>query len=154
MTKPIPDGYHAITPNIAVAGGADAITFYERAFGAEVIRRLDAGDMVMHAELRIGDSLLTLCDEMPQYGLKAPDPDAPVPVALLIYTEDADALHARAVQAGATVVSEVADQFHGDRAGSVRCPFGHRWMIATHTEDMSEAEMQRRTDEFMAKSAG
>ena len=152
MVKPIPDGYHAVTPNIAVAGSSEAIAFYERAFGAEVVRRLDVGDKVMHAELRIGDSLITLSEAMPEYGLAAPDPEAPVPVSLLIYTEDADALHARAVQAGAKVFSEVTDQFHGDRAGSVRCPFGHRWMIATHTEDMTDEEMQRRLDEAIAGS--
>jgi PhnB protein len=150
MATPIPAGYHSLTANLAVAGAAEAIDFYGRAFGAEVVRRLDAGDLVMHAELRIGDTLFGLSDEMPQYGLKAPDPDAPVPVALLIYCADADALHARAVAAGATVVSEVSDQFHGDRAGSVRCPFGHRWMIATHVDDVSDEEMQRRMDEFMA----
>jgi PhnB protein len=152
MAKPIPDGFHTVTPSIAVDGGARALEFYERAFGAEVVRRLDAGDKLMYAEIRIGDSLVSVSDEMPDFGFRAPDPDAPVPSSLLIYTEDADALHARAVEAGATEINPVSDQFHGDRAGSVRDPFGHRWAIATHTEDMSTEEMQRRMDEWMAQA--
>jgi PhnB protein len=150
MTQPIPEGYRTITPGLVVDKGAEAIDFYARAFGAEVVRRLEMGGKIMHAELRIGDSLVTVNDEMPEYGLKAPDREAPVPASLLIYCEDADALHARAVAAGASEINPVSDQFHGDRAGSVRDPYGHRWAIATHTEDMSEAEMQRRMEEAMA----
>jgi PhnB protein len=152
MTKPIPDGFHSVTPNLVVDGGLDALDFYTRAFGAEVGRKLAAGDKLMYAEMRIGDSLVTVCDAMPEYGMEAPDRDAGVPLSLMIYTEDADALHARAVEAGATSINEVTDQFHGDRAGSVRDPFGHRWAIATHTEDMSGEEMQRRMDEWMAQT--
>ncbi len=152
MTQPIPDGFHSVTPALVVDGGVDALDFYQRAFGAEVGLRLEAGGKIMHSELRIGDSVVTLSDEMPEYGMKAPDPDAPVPASLLIYCEDADALHARAVKAGATEINPVSDQFHGDRAGSVRCPFGHRWAIATHTEDMSGEEMQRRMDEWMTQA--
>ena len=103
---------------------------------------------LMHAELRIGDSLITVAEPFP--GSVAPDPEQPVPASLLLYTEDVDAVYARAVQAGATPVNEPADQFHGDRAGSLRDPFGHRWMLATHTEDMTEAEMQRRMEEAMS----
>jgi PhnB protein len=150
MTQPIPQGYRTITPGLVVDGAVEALDFYQRAFGAEVVRRLEMGGKIMHSELRIGDSLVTVNDEMPEYGLKAPDPDAPVPASLLIYTEDADALHARAVAAGATEINPVSDQFHGDRAGSVRDPYGHRWAIATHTEDMSQEEMQRRMEEAMA----
>ena len=152
MTKPIPDGFRSVTPNLVVDGGLDALDFYARAFGAEFGRKLTAGDKLMYAEMRIGDSLVMVCDAMPEYGLQAPDSDAGVPVSLMIYTEDADALHARAVEAGATSINEVSDQFHGDRAGSVRDPFGHRWAIATHTEDMSGEEMQRRMDEWMAQT--
>ena len=151
MTQPIPEGYRTITPGLVVDGAAEALEFYERAFGAEVVRRLEMGGKIMHAELRIGDSLVTVNDEMPEFGLKAPDRDAPVPASLLIYTEDADALHARAVQAGASEINPVSDQFHGDRAGSVRDPYGHRWAIATHTEDMSQEEMQRRMEQAMAQ---
>ena len=150
MTQPIPEGYRTITPGLVVDNGVAAIDFYARAFGAELVRRLEMRGKIMHAELRIGDSLITVNDEMPDYGLKAPDREAPVPASLLIYTEDADALHARAIEAGATEINPVSDQFHGDRAGSVRDPYGHRWAIATHTEDMSEEEMQRRMESAMS----
>jgi PhnB protein len=142
----IPDGYHSLTPHLFVDGGAAALDFYERAFGARVERKLVMGDRIMFAEVRIGDSLFTLADPIPDHG-QAPDPSAVVSAWITIYTEDVDALHARAVEAGATAINEPADQFHGDRAGSVRDPYGHRWALATHTEDMSEAEMQRRMEE-------
>ncbi len=148
--KPIPDGYHTVTPCLTVEGGVEALAFYERAFGAEVLRRLVLGGKLMHSELRIGSSMVCVNDAFPEFGSTAPDADGPVPVALMIYTEDADAVYARAVEAGATGVNPPADQFHGDRAGSLRDPYGHRWMIVTHTEDMSEEEMQRRTEEAMA----
>jgi PhnB protein len=148
--KPIPEGYHTITPVLAVDGGVEALGFYERAFGAEVRLRLVLGGKLMHSEIRIGDSIVGVSDAFPEYGSAAPDPDAPMPVALLIYTEDVDALYDRAIAAGCIEVNRPADQFHGDRAGSLRDPYGHRWMLATHTEDMSEEEMQRRTEEAMA----
>jgi PhnB protein len=148
--KPIPDGYRAITPNLTVDRGLDALDYYARAFGAQVVRKLVLDGKVMHAELRIGDSLITVAEPFP--GSVAPDPEQPVPAGLLLYTEDVDAVYARAVEAGATPVNEPADQFHGDRAGSLRDPFGHRWMLATHTEDMSEKEMQRRMEEVMSST--
>jgi PhnB protein len=150
MTKPIPEGYHSITPGITVAGGAQALDFYQRAFGAEVVRRLELGGKLMHSELRVGDSIFTVNDELPEYGIVAPDPEQPSSSSLMIYCEDAAGLQDRAVDAGATLINKVADQFHGDKAGSIRDPFGHRWVLATHTEDMSEAEMQRRMEEAMA----
>jgi PhnB protein len=153
MTNFMPSGFHTLTPGLVVDGGAAAIDFYVRAFGAEVLLRLDAGETVAHAELRIGDAITTVCDAMPDYGLVAPDPEGPVASSLLLYTEDADAVHARAVAEGATLVTEVSDQFHGDRVGAVRDPFGHRWVIATRTEDMSAAEMQRRMDAWMKEGA-
>ena len=148
--KPIPDGYRTITPCLVVSDGLEAIGFYERAFGAEVVRKLVMGGKLMHAELRIGDSLINVNDPFEEFGIAAPKPDEPLPASMLIYTEDADAFYTRAVEAGATGVNPPADQFHGDRAGSLRDPYGHRWMIATHTEDMSEEEMQRRTEEAMS----
>ena len=150
MTKPIPDGFHSITPTITVAAGLEALDFYQRAFGAEVVRKLVMDGKLMHAEVRIGDSLVTLSDEFPEYGIAAPDPEAPSSSSLMIYCEEAGALQDRAVAAGATLLNKVADQFHGDRAGSIRDPYGHRWILATHTEDMSEEEMQRRMEEAMA----
>jgi PhnB protein len=137
----------SLITTLVVDGGNDAITFYERAFGAELDTRLVAGDKVMFAALRIGDQLVTLCDELP--GLKAPDPDADASAFVTIYCDDADALHARAIAAGATQLTPVKDQRHGDRAGSLRCPFGHRWAVATRIEDLSEEEMQRRLDEMV-----
>jgi PhnB protein len=147
--KPIPEGYHSVTPSLVVDGGVEALDFYERAFGAEVVRRLVLDGKLMHAELRIGDSLVTVSDAFPEYGFKAPDAAAGTSSSLLLYSEDADALYARAVEAGAKEINPVSDQFHGDRAGSLHDPYGHRWSIATHTEDMPEEEMQRRMEEAM-----
>jgi PhnB protein len=146
--KPIPAGFSTATPNLVVDRGAEAISFYERAFGAEVQARLEAGGMLVHAALRIGDSVITLCDAMPDHGFVAPDREAPVTQFITLYVEDADAWFARAVGAGATEINPVTDHIHGDRAGSVRDPFGHRWAVATHIEDISEEEMQRRMAEF------
>jgi PhnB protein len=148
--KPIPEDYHTLTPVLTVAGGVEALNFYERAFGAEVRMKLVMGGKLMHSELRIGDSIFSVSDAFPEFGSVAPDPNAAVPMALLLYTEDVDGLYDRAIAAGGIEVNRPADQFHGDRAGSLRDPYGHRWMIATHTEDMTEEEMQRRTEEAMA----
>jgi PhnB protein len=150
--KPIPDGYRTITPCIVVENGLEALAFYERAFGAEVVRKLVMGDKLMHSELRIGDSLVNVNDPFPEFGTDAPKADEPLPASLLLYTEDVDALYDRAIAAGATELNRPADQFHGDRAGSLKDPYGHRWALATHTEDMSEEEMQRRTEEVMGAS--
>jgi PhnB protein len=147
----IPDGYHSLTPHLFVDGGAAALEFYERAFGAEIVRRLVMGDRIMFAEVRVGDSLFTLADEIPEHG-RAPDPEALVSSWITLYTEDVDAVYARAVEAGATAINEPADQFHGDRAGSLRDPFGHRWALATHTEDMSQEEMQRRMEDAFSQA--
>jgi PhnB protein len=149
--KPIPDNYRTITPCIVVENGLDALDFYQRAFGAEVVRKLVLDGKLMHSELRIGDSLVCVNDPFPEFGTGAPEPGQLLPASLLIYTEDVDALYDRAIAAGATELNRPADQFHGDRAGSLMDPFGHRWALATHTEDMSEEEMQRRTEEVMAK---
>ena len=140
--KPIPDGYRAITPNLTVDRGLEALDFYRRAFGAEVVRKLVLDGRLMHSELRIDDSLITVAEPFPDS--VAPDPGRPVPQSLLLYTADVDAVYARAIEAGGTAVNEPADQFHGDRAGSLRDPFGHRWATATHIEDVSPAEIERR----------
>jgi PhnB protein len=146
--KPIPEGFSTATPNLVVDRGAEAIDFYERAFGAEVQARLEAGGMLVHAALRIGDSMVTLCDAMPTHGFVAPDRDAPVTQFITLYVEDADALHARAIEAGATEINPVADHVHGDRAGSVRDPFGHRWAVATHIADVAPEEIERQMKEM------
>jgi PhnB protein len=137
----------SLITTLVVDGGNEAITFYERAFGAEVDTRLVAGDRVLFAALRIGQEVVTLCDELP--GLKAPGRDADASAFVTVYCDDADALHARALEAGATELNPVGDQLHGDRAGSLRCPFGHRWAIATRIEELSEQEMQERIDRAM-----
>jgi PhnB protein len=137
----------SLITTLVVDGGNEAIDFYERAFGAKLEGRLVAGDKVLFAALRIGDLLVTLCDELP--GLKAPDRDADASAFVTIYCDDADALHARAIEAGATQLTSVSDQMHGDRAGSLRCPFGHRWAVATRIEDLTEQEMQDRIDQSM-----
>ena len=148
--KPIPEGYHSLTPNLTVSSGLEALDFYANAFGAEVVRKLVMGGKLMHSELQIGSSIVCVSDSFPEFGSVAPSADEPVPVSLMIYTEDADALYAQAVGAGATAVNEPSDTFHGDRAGSLRDPYGHRWMICTHVEDMDAAELQRRTVEAMS----
>ena len=151
MTAPaIPTGFHSVTPNLTVDGGPAAIDFYRRAFGAEVGRRLDAGDKVMYAELRIGDSIVTVNDEMPEFDSKAPDPDNPVSISLTIYCEDTDALYARALEAGATQVREPSDAFFGDRVGTLRGPFGHKWAIATHLRDMTSEELEQAMQQAFA----
>jgi PhnB protein len=146
--KPIPEGFSTATPNLVVDRGAEAIEFYERAFGADVTARLEAGGMLIHATITIGDSAVTLCDAMPAHGLVAPDGDAPVSSFITLYVEDADAQYTRALEAGATQLNPVADHVHGDRAGSLRDPFGHRWAIATHVEDVPAKEIERRIAEL------
>jgi PhnB protein len=143
--KPIPDGYHSITPYLIVAYGAGAIAFYQQAFEAKVRMRLAAPDgKIGHAELRIGDSLIMLADEAPQMGALAPPTVGGSPVGLHLYVEDVDAVVARAVAAGATVTRSVADQFYGDRLGTIEDPFGHRWHVSTHIEDVAPEEIGRR----------
>jgi PhnB protein len=140
----------SLITTLVVDGGDEAIDFYERAFGARLEGRLAAGDRVLFAALRIGDLLVSLCDELP--GLKAPDRDADASAFVTVYCDDADALHARAIAAGGTEVSPVSDQLHGERAGSLRDPFGHRWAVATRTEELTAEEMQRRLDTRMGGS--
>ncbi len=150
--KPIPEGFHSLTPSLTVANGLEALDFYENAFGAEVIRKLVMGGKLMYSELRLGDSIFSVSDPFEDFGMGAPTPGELLSSSIMIYTEDVDALYDRALNAGATELNRPSDQFHGDRAGSLKDPFGHRWMLATHIEDMSEEEMQRRTEEAMASS--
>ncbi len=149
--KPIPEGFHSVTPVLAVDGGVEALAFYERAFGAEVLRQAWCWAASSCTPSCASATRSSACPtRSPSTARSRPKADQPVPVALMIYTEDVDALYARAVEAGATAVNEPNDTFHGDRAGSLRDPYGHRWMLCTHIEDMSEEEMQRRTEEAMA----
>jgi PhnB protein len=143
--KPIPEGYHSTTPYLCVKGAADAIEFYKKAFGAkEVLRMADPSGKVGHAEIQIGDSRVMLADEYPEMGFLSPKSIGGTPVMMHLYVEDVDATVPRAVAAGAKVTREVADQFYGDRGGKIEDPFGHSWYVATHKEDLSQEEIQKR----------
>jgi PhnB protein len=154
MAKPIPDGYHAITPALTVKNGADAIEFYRRALGAEEIMRLPGPDgRLMHAEMKIGDSRFMLGEEMPEQGCRAPASVGNVSSSLYVYVQDVDKAFRRAVEAGAKSVMAPTDMFWGDRFGTVEDPSGHRWGLATHKEDLSPEEMARRQKELFAQMA-
>ena len=155
MAKKIPEGYHTITPHLIVNGAEDAIEFYKRAFGAEVRGiHYGPGKAVMHAEIKIGDSIVMLNDEFPDYGSVGPKTRGGTSTVLDIYTEDADAIFNRATSAGATVIMPLADQFWGDRYGQVEDPYGHRWSIATHQRDMSAEEIQKAMKKAMPDFGG
>ena len=144
-TKYIPDGYHTATPYLIVNGGARAIEFYKQAFGAAEVLRMDApGGKVGHAEIKIGDSHIMLADEHPEMDARSPQAIGGTPVGLMLYLQDCDSVVARAVSLGAKMVKPVQDQFYGDRSGTILDPFGHKWTIATHKEDVSPEEMQKR----------
>jgi len=151
--KPIPDGYHTLTPYFTVRDADRAIEFYKKAFGATergVMRGPDG--KIAHAELKIGDSILMMGDEFPEFGSLSPEsPGGGASMGLHIYLEDVDAAFDRAVAAGAKIEMPVADQFWGDRYGRLKDPFGHRWSIATHTKDLSMDDMKQGMDEAMEK---
>ena len=145
MTKPIPDGYHSVTPYLIVDDANRAIDYYTRAFGAEEKLRFATGDKIGHAELQIGDSVVMLADEFPERDIRGPKARGGASSSLMIYVEDVDATFQRAIDAGGQVDGEgVRDQFYGDRSGTLIDPFGHKWTIATHVEEVPEDEMQRR----------
>jgi PhnB protein len=143
--EPIPNGYHTVTPYLTVKGGATAMEFYQKAFGAKEIMRLPGPDgKVMHAEIQIGDSRIMFADEFPEMGAVSPATLGGCASQLMLYVVNVDEFVERAVAAGAKMVRPVQDQFYGDRSGTVSDPFGHRWTIATHVEDVSEEELQKR----------
>lgn len=145
MVRPVPDGYHTVTPYLIVNGGGKALDFYARAFGAvERDRMQDSTGKVRHAELTVGTSRIMLADEHPEVDALSPTTVGGTPISLHLYVEDVDAVVARAVAAGAKLIRPVADQFYGDRVGGVVDPFGHRWFIATHKEDLTNEELRRR----------
>lgn len=149
--KPIPDGYPALTPYLIVSDGSAAIAFYGRAFGATERLRLTRPDgKIGHAELGIGDSVIMLADEFPEHGARSPHTVGGSPVMLHLYVAEADKVVAAAVAAGARLIRPVQDQFYGDRSGGVTDPFGHIWHIATHIEDVSPEEIDRRAAAAMA----
>src|SRR5688572_24992757 len=143
--KPIPEGYHSITPYLIIKGAAAAIDYYKKVFGAkETVRMGGPGGMISHAELVIGDSMVMLADEHPEMGHRSPKTVGGSSVSLVLYLEDVDTVFRRALGAGAREVRPVANQFYGDRMGSLEDPFGHVWSIATHVEDVPPEEMERR----------
>jgi PhnB protein len=144
--KPIPDGYHSVTPYLCIRGAAAAIEFYKKAFGAKELMRMPApGDKIGHAEIQIGDSHVMLADEFPEMGFLSPLSVGGSPVMMHLYVEDVDSTANKAVAAGAKVTKPVADQFYGDRSGQIQDPFGHNWYVSTHKEDVSPEEIQERS---------
>ena len=150
--KPIPEGYHSITPHLIVRSADNAIEFYKRAFGAEERGRHSSPDgKIMHSEIKIGDSILMLVDEYPEWKCLGPESRGGTSVTLHLYVEDADAVFNRAVAAGAKVLMPVQDAFWGDRYGKLADPFGHEWSIGTRKEELTHEEVAKRADAFFAQ---
>ena len=151
QAAPIPEGWHTLTPHMVVKDTDEAIEFYRKAFGAEEIMRMPGpgGQGVMHAEIKIGDSMIMLCDEFPQMdNWRAPESLKGTTVTLSLYLEDVDKAFQRAVDAGATVSMPVMDTFWGDRYGKVTDPFGHEWGLATHKLDLTPEEIAKGAEQF------
>ena len=142
--KPIPDGYHTVTPYLIIKGAADALEFYKKAFGATELFRMEHDGKIGHAEMKTGDSPIMLADEHPEMGHRGPQSLGGSPVSILLYVEDVDALFNQAVTAGAKIDRPLEDKFYGDRGGSLTDPFGHIWHLATHKEDVTPEEMEKR----------
>jgi PhnB protein len=149
MVKAIPDNYPQVIPYLIVDGAGEAIEFYKTVLGATERMRLGGPDgKIGHAELEIGEAMIMLADENPGMSIEGPKSVGGTPVTIHVYLEDADATFERAIQAGAKSLRAVEDQFYGDRSGQFEDPYGHRWNVATHVEDISEEEMARRAAEI------
>jgi PhnB protein len=146
MVKPIPEDYPRVSPSLSIDGATAAIDFYKEVFGATERMRIDDGERIGHAELQIGDSVIMVADEYPEMGIVGPKKVGGTPVFLSVYVEDVDATFAKAIELGATELRPVQDQFYGDRSGNFEDPWGHRWGVATHIEDVSPEEMTRRIE--------
>jgi PhnB protein len=147
--KPIPDGYHTVTPYLIIGGASRALDFYKRAFGAVERFRMEGPDgRVGHAEIQIGDSHIMLADEHPERNIRGPQSIGGTATSILLYVEDVDTQFRTAIEAGAKEMMPVQDQFYGDRSGTLTDPFGHVWTISTHKEDVSHEEMSRRIEAF------
>lgn len=142
--KPIPEGYHSVTPYLIVDGASAAIDFYKKAFGATELFRMEHEGKIGHAEIKIGDSPIMLSDEHPQIGYKGPKSMGGTPVSLMIYVDDVDTIYKRAIESGGVEVKALQDQFYGDRSGTLTDPFGHVWTVATHKEDVTPEEIEKR----------
>lgn len=155
MTNPIPEGYHSITPYLYVHDGLAAMEFYRKAFNAvEMLRMEGPPGTLAHGEMKIGNSHFMLSNESPDRGFRSPQNLGGTSGSLMIYVDDVDAVFKQALDAGATELQEVKDQFYGDRSGMITDPFGHQWTLATHMEDVPPDEMDRRAKEFMASMGG
>ena len=153
--KAIPDGYHNVTPYLFVKGAVGAIDFYKKVFGAtEIMRMAGPTGKIMHAEVKIGDSIVMLADENLQTGVMSPQTIGGYSVGLHVYVENVDAVIQRAFENGAKPLRSIKNQFYGDRSGSVLDPFGHMWSVATHVEDVSPEEMRKRMTAAMSQAAG
>src|SRR5712692_9534763 len=153
-TQPIPKGYHSVTPYLIMQNAARAIDFYRRAFGAKEITRMDGPNgKILHAEIKIGDSMIMLSDEMPGTGARSPQSLGGTTAGIFLYVENVDSVFNQAVSAGAKADTQPADMFWGDRYGKLTDPFGHSWSLATHKEDVSPEEMKTRVQQAMAKMA-
>ena len=153
--KPIPDGYRTVTPYLFVKNAAQAIDFYKKAFRAAEVMRMPGGDgKIVHAELRIGDSIVMLADEVLQSRARSPETLGGTSVSLHVYFENVDHVAEKAVAAGAKLIRPVQNQFYGDRTGTLIDPFGHMWSIATHVEDVSPEELEKRAAAAMSQRAG
>lgn len=152
--SPIPEGYHSVTPYMIIDGAAKAIEWYANVFGStEVMRLPGPDDIVMHAEIKIGNSHVMLADPCPDMEANPPAFHNGSPTHLMIYMEDVDSTFQKAVDAGAEVLRPLVDQFYGDRSGSIKDPFGHQWTLATHVEDVPDEELQRRIAEFSKQAS-
>jgi PhnB protein len=153
--KPVPEGYHNVTPYLFVRRAASAIDFYKSIFGAtEIMRMPGSNGKIMHAELRIGDSIVMLADENPQTGVMSPQTIGGFSVGMHLYVENVDQVIQKAVESGAKLLRPIKNQFYGDRSGSVLDPFGHMWSVATHVEDVSPEEMRKRMTAAVGQAAG
>jgi PhnB protein len=148
----IPKGYHTVIPSLYVAGAAKALEFYKKALGAEELMRFPTPDgSIMHAEFKIGDSIIMLADEMPDMGGRGPKSIGGTPVSFFVYREDVDAAWKRAVDAGGKVLVPLADQFWGDRTGCLEDPFGHHWWLAQHVQDLTPEELRKNAEAFFSQ---
>ena len=153
--SPVPAGYHTVTPYLIVSDAKRAIEYYKKAFGAsEIMRHAGPDGRIGHAEIMIGDTRLMMADEFPEMGVKSPQTIGVTPVGLCIYVPNVDKLFNQAIANGGKVERPLEDQFYGDRSGTLIDPFGHKWTIATHIEDVSPEEMERRMAEAMKKKPG
>ena len=153
MAKPVPEGYHTVTPSFTFKDSRKAIEFYKKAFGAKVLDLFPNpnGQGTMHASLQIGNSIVMMGDEMPGQNCKSAETLGSSPISLYVYVPDADAAFQQAVAAGGTTVMPVADMFWGDRAGQIRDPFGYSWMIATHKQDLTSDQVRKNAEAFFAQ---